>query len=84
MNKNIQEREKQLLYELDLIQKLKSKSTCNFCLNTLDEFITLNDLTPSEREHVVKFAMFMERKRLERNIHKSINPLSEATLEVIC
>ena len=56
---------------------------CNFCAKTLDEFITDNRLTPEERQAVVKFAMYVERKRLEEKIKRTVGdhpPISEVRL----
>jgi hypothetical protein len=57
---------------------------CNFCMKTLDNFIKETDLTPEEREKVVLFAMYMERKRLEHSIERSVTPLENSTFTVIC
>ena len=57
---------------------------CNFCKKALDEFITTQTLSPEERQAVVQFAMFMERKRLEEKIRREskIPPIFE--LREIC
>lgn len=57
---------------------------CEFCKKVLDEFITTQVLTPEERQAVVQFAMFMERKRLEEKIRRSIEPLNTSKLITIC
>jgi len=54
------------------------------CKKALDEFITTQTLSPEERQAVVQFAMFMERKRLEEKIRREskIPPIFE--LREIC
>jgi len=54
------------------------------CKKALDEFITTQKLTPEERQVVVKFAMYMERKRLEEKIRRSIEVNPPSKLKVIC
>jgi|TARA_Y100000310_G_C20600218_1_gene772619 predicted Fe-S protein YdhL (DUF1289 family) len=54
------------------------------CKKALDEFITTQKLSPEERQAVVQFAMFMERKRLEEKIRRSIESKPVSKLEVIC
>lgn len=57
---------------------------CNFCKKALDEFITTQTLSPEERQVVVQFAMFMERKRLEEKIKRMTEPTPISNLQVIC
>lgn len=57
---------------------------CNFCKKALDEFITTQTLSPEERQVLVQFAMFMERKRLEEKIKRMTEPTPISNLQVIC
>ena len=50
----------------------------------LDEFITTQTLSPEERQVVVQFAMFMERKRLEEKIRRTVEPPPIFELREIC
>lgn len=69
---------------LFLSAKSRNPMNCNFCKKALDEFITTQTLSPEERQAVVQFAMFMERKRLEEKIRLSIEAKPVSKLEVIC
>lgn len=55
-----------------LSAKLRNPMNCNFCKKALDEFITTQTLSPEERQAVVKFAMYMESKRLEEKIKRTV------------
>ena len=61
----------------------KLRNSMNY-KKALDEFITTQKLSPEERQAVVQFAMFMERKRLEEKIRRSIEAKPVSKLEVIC
>tara|TARA_Y100000588_G_C13461556_1_gene588610 strand:- start:325 stop:495 length:171 start_codon:yes stop_codon:yes gene_type:complete len=50
----------------------------------LDEFITTQKLSPEERQVVVQFIMFMERKRLEEKIRRTVEANPPSKLKVIC
>lgn len=57
---------------------------CNFCKKALDEFITTQTLSPEERQAVVQFAMYMESKRLEEKIRRTVEPPPIFELREIC
>ena len=58
---------------------------CNFCQETIDEFISKFNPTPEQREAIVRFAMYQESKRLENKIRRSVFDLPpKSSLEVIC
>lgn len=67
-----------------LSAKLRNPMNCNFCKKALDEFITTQTLSPEERQVVVQFAMFMERKRLEEKIRRTVEPTPIFELREIC
>lgn len=64
-----------------LSAKLRNSMNCK---KALDEFITTQKLSPEERQAVVQFAMFMERKRLEEKIRRSIEAKPVSKLDIIC
>ena len=64
-----------------LSAKLRNSMNCK---KALDEFITTQTLSPEERQAVVQFAMFMERKRLEEKIRRTVEPPPIFELREIC
>lgn len=64
-----------------LSAKLRNSMNCK---KALDEFITTQTLSPEERQAVVQFAMFMERKRLEEKIRRVTEPTPISNLQVTC
>lgn len=58
---------------------------CEFCQETLDEFLSKFNPTPEQREAVVRFAMYQEAKRLENKIRRTVDEFSPISkLEIIC
>lgn len=64
-----------------LSAKLRNSMNCK---KALDEFITTQTLSPEERQVVVQFAMYMESKRLEEKIRRTVEPPPIFELREIC